>query len=101
MNHTYGSPPPYIATSGNNISVLWQDNVDVNNEDIFYKGSTDGGKTFHNTINLSNNIGHSRLPIMSSTGNNVYVVWSDDTNRRNPDFLYKRSTDGGKTFENR
>jgi hypothetical protein len=101
MNHTFYSPAPYIATSGNNISVSWQDNVDVNKEDIFYKRSTDGGKTFHDTINLSNNIGRSQDPSMSSTGNNVYVVWSDDTNREFPNIFYKRSTDGGKTFENR
>ena len=35
-----------------------------------------------------------------SAGDNIYIVWSDDTNRINPDIFYKRSTNGGKTFGN-
>ena len=49
------------------------------------------------TTNLSNNIGHSELPQLMSYGNNVYVVWIDDTSgKRN--IYFKRSTDNGCTF---
>jgi hypothetical protein len=49
------------------------------------------------TTNLSNNIGHSELPQLVSYGNNVYVVWIDDTSgKRN--IYFKRSTDNGCTF---
>jgi hypothetical protein len=49
------------------------------------------------TTNLSNNIGHSELPQLVSYGNNVYVVWIDDTSgKRN--IYFKRSTDNSCTF---
>jgi hypothetical protein len=47
--------------------------------DIFFKKSTDGGATFGDTINISNNAGLSENPQIASSGNNVYVVWKDNT----------------------
>jgi hypothetical protein len=45
----------------------------------------DGGKSFGNTINLSNNAGESDEPrlAVANNGNNVYVVWNDDTTHQN------------------
>jgi hypothetical protein len=48
--------------------------------------------------NLSNNNGHSELPQVAGSGNNVYVVWLDDTPGSRDVFL-RRSTDGGNTFD--
>ena len=48
--------------------------------------------------NLSNNNGHSELPQVTASGNNVYVVWLDDTPGSRDVFL-RRSTDGGNTFD--
>jgi hypothetical protein len=53
---------------------------------------------FSNTTNLSNNVGHSELPQLASYGDNVYVVWIDDTSGKRS-IYFKRSTDGGCTFE--
>jgi N,N-dimethylformamidase beta subunit-like protein len=50
--------------------------------------------------NLSNNNGHSELPQMTASGNNVYVVWLDDTLGSREIFL-RRSTDGGNTFDSK
>jgi hypothetical protein len=52
---------------------------------------------FSNTTNLSNNIGHSELQQIASYGNNVYVVWIDDTSGARS-IYFKRSTDSGCTF---
>jgi hypothetical protein len=52
---------------------------------------------FSNTTNLSNNIGHSELPQLALYGNNVYVVWIDDTSGKRS-IYFKRSTDDGCTF---
>lgn len=90
------SDDPAIAISGNNVHVVWDDTTSGNN-DILYKRSTDGGATFGSTINLSNNMGGSDEPAIAASGNNVYVVWHDNT-PGNPDILYRRSTDGGATF---
>ena len=49
-------------------------------------------------INISSNKGHSELPKIAVLGTNVYVIWLDDT-LGNRDIFFKRSIDGGKTFE--
>jgi hypothetical protein len=83
---------PAVAVSGSNVHVVWQD------DDIFYKRSTDGGATFGPVLNLSDNPNLSHHPAIAVFGNNVYVVWHDET-PGNFDILYKRSTDGGANFE--
>jgi hypothetical protein len=86
-----------IAVSGSNISVVWQDDTS-GNFDILYRRSINGGSTFPNIIkNLSNNAGFSEFPSIAISGNNVHVVWHNDT-AGNRDILYRRSLDGGSTF---
>ena len=93
---------PKIAASqdSNNVYVVWVDNSPGKNYDILFKQSTDGGATFGDTINLSDNEGLSFFPrILAIPGsNNVYVVWVDKSSEDNYDILFKRSTDGGATF---
>ena len=93
------SDAPRIAVSGNNVHVVWQDDTPGNTE-ILYRRSLDGGATFPNIIkNLSGNIGSSFNPAIAASGNNVHVVWNDDT-PGNFDILYRRSLDNGGTFPN-
>jgi predicted secreted protein with PEFG-CTERM motif len=52
---------------------------------------------FTSPVNISNNQGDSILPQMAVSGNNVYVVWSDNsTGKFNISFA--KSTDGGTNF---
>jgi hypothetical protein len=89
---------PQIAISGrNNVYVVWQDDTS-GNLDIFFKRSTDGGKTFGNTENLSDNDGESREPDVEVSGRNVYLVWQDNT-PGNSDIFFRRSTDSGDDFD--
>ncbi len=49
-------------------------------------------------IILSSSIAlNSYSPAIAASGNNVYVVWYDDS-LGNDDILYRRSTDGGFSF---
>ena len=96
-NNAGASSFPQVAASGNNVYVTWDDNT-PGNLDILFKRSTDGGKTFDRTKNLSNNAGASFQPEITASGNNVYVTWGDST-PGNFDILFKRSTDGGKTLD--
>jgi hypothetical protein len=90
---------PSIGVLGNNVHVVWTDDT-PGNDDILYRRSTDGGVTFTDPIkNLSNNAGASMLPAIAVSGNNVHVVWQDDTTV-NFDILYRRSLNGGTTFPN-
>jgi hypothetical protein len=93
---------PLVASSDNNVYVTWQDNMfDLNkhlNYDILFKSSSDGGRTFGDVLNLSNNSGFSEHPQISVDGNNVYVVWADNT-QLNRDIYLASSSDGGRTFD--
>ena len=86
-----------IATQGNTLYVVWQDN-ELGDNEIFFKRSTDGGATFGPTINLSDNVGESMLPSVAVSGNNVHVVWMDDSDSGINDIFYRRGTDGGASF---
>jgi hypothetical protein len=47
---------PQVFFVGNTIYVFWMD-LRIGNDDIFFRRSTDGGASFGETINLSNNDG--------------------------------------------
>jgi hypothetical protein len=90
-----------IATSGDNVYLVWQDNK-TGNWEIFFKASSDGGKTFGSKINLSNDTTRSDNGIISAEGNNVYVTWwntNNQTGLREP--IFRASDDNGKTFGER
>ncbi len=87
------------VSSGTNIYVLWVQG-DEDNSDLYLKISRDGGTTFGNTINLSDNPASlSYHPKIVASGENVYIVWEDDEgNSRNSDIFFMKSSDAGKTF---
>ena len=87
---------PVIAVSGNIVYVVWNDDTSNNNEILFVK-STDGGDTFSEPKNISNNQGESINPVIAVSGNIVYVVWNDDTSNNN-EILFVKSTNGGDNF---
>ncbi|HKO64702.1 MAG TPA: hypothetical protein VJU13_05830 [Candidatus Nitrosocosmicus sp.] len=49
-------------------------------------------------VNISSNKGNSELPKFAVTGKNISIIWLDDSSGYR-DLYFKRSTDGGKTFE--
>ena len=68
--------------------VVWSDDTPGTTE-ILYRRSTDGGASFGGTVNLSNTTGHSYPAALAAYGNNVYVVWTDNS-LGNFDILYRR-----------
>ncbi|MEO9293973.1 MAG: sialidase family protein [Nitrososphaera sp.] len=97
---TVGSQISGVAASGDNVYVLWQNNSPDQN--VYFRRSTDGGVTFDRVINLSNAVPPAlgTSPKMAVSGNNVYVAWTDRvTLGSNSTVLFRRSTDGGATFE--
>ena len=68
---------PRMSANANNVYVVWQDKVSGSNE-IFLRESNDGGNKFSGIKNLSrNNTGDSITPRIASSGDNVFVVWTD------------------------
>jgi hypothetical protein len=95
------SHEPQITIAGNNTYIIWTGfgrGVE-DQDDVFFKKSSDGGATFSDTINLSDDIGSSFNPRMAFSGNNVYVIWQDDTgNTGNTSIFFQKSSDSGATF---
>src|SRR6185436_4234 len=98
LSETTGpSVDPQISSEGNNVYVVWRD-ITFPNSDIFFAFSTNNGQTFSTPDNLSETTGPSAGdPQISSEGNNVYVVWEDNT-LGNSDIFFAFSTNNGQTF---
>jgi hypothetical protein len=71
-----------------NLYVVWQDNIDGNQE-IFYTKSNANGTSIYKSINVSNNIGISECPSITVSTSGIHMIWEDDTTG-NHEVLYKR-----------
>ena len=89
-----------FAISDSNVYVVWGDNT-PGNFDFFLSKSDNGGDTFSDPINVSNNAGDSSIlspeKYVAAVGNNLYLVWGDST-PGNQDIFFRRSEDNGDSF---
>jgi len=69
-----------------------EDSVSIDSNTIKNSGANN-----KKVFNISNNTGHSELPQIVKNGNNIYVMWIDDTSGSR-DLYFKRSSDNGCTF---
>jgi hypothetical protein len=97
---------PNIVTSGSTVNTIWSNDTFVGYNfpyltDVIFRKSMDGGNTFNRTINLSNGTGFSFTPdiVVGLNGNNVYAVWEENTQAQKGEILFRKSTNGGNTFE--
>jgi hypothetical protein len=66
--------------------------------EVMFKASTDGGKTFGNKMNLSNTTNsESQDAEIAAAGDNVYVTWWERNQISNEPVL-RASNDNSKTF---
>ncbi len=90
-------PTNGIAVSGSNVYVGWEGrNSDLSKSDAYLRVSTNDGKDFGSTRNLSND-GHSGIPKLRVSESNVFVVWESDKSG-NSDILFRKSTNKGLSF---
>ena len=90
-----------VASSGDNVYVVWEQSVkgqNAKNYDIFFMVSNNGGINFSDPVNLSNNKGFSEHPQISAIENNVYILWVDNSNGTRQ-ILFRKSVDGGENFD--
>ena len=88
-----------IASFGQNVYVVWSENIPGGDSDILFRTSNDGGKTFGNIQNLSNNPGESQLRVLLRM-DKMYMLYGrvsllEELLMR---FFTGQSTDGGLTF---
>jgi len=89
-----------VAAQGDTVHAVWYDNRDgpMDNQEIYYKRSTDGGLTWGEDVRLTFNDAYSPYPaIAASPQSGVHVIWYDARNTY-PKIYYRRSTDGGSTW---
>ncbi|MBN1763583.1 MAG: S8 family serine peptidase [Methanomicrobia archaeon] len=87
------SMDPHIAINGDNVHVVWDDDRSGSTE-VYYKRSTDCGKTWNSATKLSSSaLGNPRIAI---DGNNVHVIWIKSGTPK--DVIYKRSTNNGNSW---
>jgi len=83
---------PQLDTISNNVYIVW-----INGDnDIAFKASRDNGVHFGNTKILSSN-GNADSPQISSSGNAVRIVWSENSNGNN-DIFFRASGNEGSSF---
>jgi hypothetical protein len=97
-NNVADSESPSIAVSGSNVHIVWPDDRDSNFE-IYYKCSTDGGKTWKADTRLTNNTANSTGPCIAISSSILHIVWSDDRDG-NSDIYYKRNPTGNVGIQN-
>jgi hypothetical protein len=86
-----------IATSSENIYIVWWSNKTGDNE-VMFRASIDGGQTFDDKINLSNTTGtESTDAEIDASGDSVIVTWWERNQTANEPVV-KISNDNGKTF---
>lgn len=77
--HPNFSEGPSLAVASNNvIHLAWYNYISSTNPEIFYKFSSDSGKSWSPTQRLTWNLSWSGYPMMATdSSNNVHMVWEE------------------------
>ncbi|MDA4111373.1 MAG: glycoside hydrolase [Thaumarchaeota archaeon] len=76
---------PNVQSVGNHVYVAWTDK----SGGIFFRASSDGGQSWGNTLRVGSG---GQYPIMSASGNQVYMVWAS------AGLNFVNSSDNGATW---
>lgn len=85
-----------MASSGNNLYIVWPDNK-TGNWEVFFTRSENGGDTFETPINISNNPSFSANASIISHENHVSITWWDNKTGEIEPFV-RSSHNYGETF---
>ncbi len=87
-----------MATSGNNVYVVWPSNQ-TGILEIVFRASSDNGQTFTDKVNLSNTPNVDSIdPEIIASGNSVYISWWEDFGNGTRVPFFTASNDNGVTF---
>lgn len=87
-----------ISSFGSNVYVVWEGGYG----NLLFSHSSNGGKTFSTPFDLTMNKygfeGQERISVSPASGH-VYVTWMDTTADSGARIMFRRSIDGGGTFQ--
>jgi hypothetical protein len=98
----YPAYAPRVAVVGDTIHVVWEQCFysKFTHQEVCYVRSTDRGVTWSDSILLSVTDGvESVTPDIAVEQNNLYVVWEDWTSMDWGGIYFRKSTDGGTTWQ--
>lgn len=76
-NTSLDSINPEFSVSDNTIYAVWISNLNPKNSEVLFKKVDNNSISFSSTVNISNTAGISNLVKLSSTEDNVYIIWED------------------------
>lgn len=89
---------PAVSSYGSKVGVIFGDNRNGNNIEIYFKSSSDGGMSWSQDVRLTNAPDTSYLPSLVLSDSMVHTVWSDKRDG-NFEIYYKRNTGHVRTID--
>ncbi|MCK4757030.1 MAG: exo-alpha-sialidase [Thermoplasmata archaeon] len=91
---------PDVDGNNSHLHVVWSD-WKTPDWEIFYRNSTDGGESWNSEKRISVDDGfNSEAPEIFVNKSNLHTIWIDNRDGSDSEIYYRRSLDGGTTFEN-
>ena len=87
-----------FSISGYKQYVVWSN--EGYDSGVYFRKSTNNGANFDTKIKLSPNQASWKYPKLATIGNNVYVAWTYTDLKNLHGVTFRRSIDGGNTFQN-
>ncbi len=87
-----------IGTSGLNVHTVVGDFQGW--DGIYYRNSTNGGETWNSVRRISSDSVDAAGPLLYVNNSNIHIIWLDYRDGSNGEIYYRRSLDGGITFDN-
>ncbi|MBW2263444.1 MAG: hypothetical protein JRG91_15875 [Deltaproteobacteria bacterium] len=69
---------PSIAWSGSEYGIVWEDNRDAGDKEIYFARVGEGGSKIGSDVRLTTFTGQSLHPVITWSGSEYAVVWQDD-----------------------
>jgi predicted secreted protein with PEFG-CTERM motif len=88
---------PQIVSSTNHVYVTWIEKAEDDSTNIVFTKSDDSGNSFVAPMSITSSKGNVGIPKLASDGNNVYLLWEDNS-KGGYEIMLARSTDSGSTF---
>ena len=88
---------PQLSISDNHVYFTWLEKSDNNSTNIVFAKSDDKANSATTPLYVTHNLGNSGIPKLLATGNQVYLIWEDNS-KGNFEVFLSKSDDYGASF---